>query len=103
MQPWPSVARWPRWTIPLYLFLGMLANDAVSAFLVFCDRVIYPSYDATSGLLGLSPLGDQAIAGALMWVFGTFVYLIPAVVITVQTLTPAGNNCERHGAVRHVD
>ena len=44
MQPFPSEARWPRWSIPLYLFLGMFPSSALGAFLVFCDRVLYPSY-----------------------------------------------------------
>jgi cytochrome c oxidase assembly factor CtaG len=97
MQPWPSAPRWPRWSIPLYVFLGMLANDAVSSYLAFCDRVIYPSYATGSGLLDLSPLEDQAIAGALMWVSGTFLYLIPAVVITIQTLTHDEKKCQWSG------
>ncbi len=88
VQPWPSIARWPRWSIPLYLFLGMMANDALSAFLAFCDRVLYPSYAGASRLLPISPLDDQALAGALMWVFGSFVYLLPAVLITVRMLSP---------------
>ena len=29
IQPWPSMARWPRWSIPLYLFIGMMANDVI--------------------------------------------------------------------------
>jgi putative membrane protein len=91
VQPWPSVARWPRWSIPLYLFTGMMANDALSAFLAFCDRVLYPSYATASRLLPISPLDDQALAGALMWVFTSFVYLIPAVVITLHMLSPEGS------------
>ena len=95
VQPWPSVARWPRWSIPLYLFLGMMANDALSAFLAFCDRVLYPSYAAASRLFAISPLDDQALAGAVMWVFGSFVYLLPAVVITVRLLSPNGSYLPR--------
>ncbi len=95
VQPWPSVAKWPRWSIPLYLFLGMLANDALSAFLAFCDRVLYPSYAGASRLFPISPLDDQALAGALMWVFGSFVYLLPAVVITVRMLSPYGSYLPR--------
>ena len=91
VQPWPSVARWPRWSIPLYLFTGMMANDALSAFLAFCDRVLYPSYASASRLFPITPLDDQALAGALMWVFSSFVYLIPAVVITLQMLSPEGS------------
>ena len=88
VQPWPSVARWPRWSVPLYLFLGLLANDGLSAFMAFCDRVLYPSYASGSDLFPISPLDDQALAGALMWVFGTFAYLVPAVVTTLEILSP---------------
>jgi putative membrane protein len=89
VQPWPSVARWPRWRIPLYLFLATLPCDALSAFLAFCDRVVYPSYLSAPQLFSISPLEDQQCAAALMWVCATFIYLIPAVVITTQLLSPA--------------
>src|SRR5580704_10602188 len=98
IQPWPSVARWPRWAIPLYLFIGMMANDALSAFLAFCDRVLYPSYASASPLFAISPLDDQALAGALMWVFGSFVYLLPAASLTTRLLgvrNPHANNLEQ--------
>jgi putative membrane protein len=88
VQPWPSVARWPRWSIPLYLFLGTIANDVVSAFLALYDRILYPSYASTPRPFNISPLDDQAFAGAMMWVFGTFVYLVPAVAIAMQILSP---------------
>ena len=87
VQPWPSVARWPRWRIPLYLFLATLPCDALSAFLAFCDRVVYRSYLTAPRLFNISPLQDQECAGALMWVSATFVYLIPAVIITIQLLS----------------
>ena len=87
VQPRPSVARWPRWTVPLYLFLGMLANDGLSAFLTFCDRVLYPSY-ASARRFPISPLEDQALSGAIMWVFGAFIYLIPAVLVSLRMLSP---------------
>ena len=81
--------------MPLYLFLGTLANDAVSAFLAVYDRVLYPSYASLPRRFNISPLDDQAFAGALMWVFGTFVYLIPAVAITIQILSPPGTHPRR--------
>jgi putative membrane protein len=88
IQPWPSVARWPRWSVPLYLFLATLPCDALSAFLTFCGRVVYPHYLSAPRLLDLSPLKDQESAGALMWVWVTFAYLVPAVVVTFQMLSP---------------
>jgi putative membrane protein len=88
VQPWPSVVRWPRWCIPLYLFLATLPCDALSAFLAFCDRVVYSSYLTAPRLFNISPLQDQQCAGALMWVCATFIYLIPAVVVIMQVLSP---------------
>ena len=91
VQPWPSVARWPRWSIPLYLFFATLPCDTLSAFLAFCDRVVYPSYLSAPRLLSISPLQDQECAGALMWACATFSYPIPAVVVTIQILSrPSG-------------
>jgi len=97
VQPWPARARWPRWSIPLYLFLGMVVNDAPSAFLAFSDHVLYPSYAVLPRLLNIAPLNDQAFAGALMWVFGTFVYLVPAIIITVQLLDSAASSVRMQG------
>lgn len=88
VQPFPSEPHWPRWSMPLYLFLGMFPGSALGAFLTFCDRVIYPSYSETVSIFGMTALQDQIFAGALMWVFGFFVCFIPAVVITVKLLSP---------------
>src|SRR5262245_28847633 len=86
IQPWPSRARWPRWTMIPYLFLADFQNTALAAFLIFYDRVIYPSYAAAPRLLNLSPLDDQAAAGAVMWVPGSVAYLIPLGLLTIQVL-----------------
>ena len=88
VQPWPSLASWPRWSVPLYLFLATLPCDALSAFLAFCNRVVYPHYISAHRLFDISPLGDQESAGALMWVCVTFAYLVPAAVVTIQMLSP---------------
>lgn len=81
IRPWPTAAQWPVWSIPVYLFLATLPCDALSAFLCFCNRVVYSHYDA-------SALQDQASAGALMWVWVTFAYLVPAAALTFQLLSP---------------
>jgi putative membrane protein len=97
--PFPSEARWPRWSTPLYLFLGTLPGGALGAFLVFCDRVLYRTYASTPPLLSVSPFEDQVIAGALMWVLGTVVYLIPAILITIQLLSPLEPSDRRYDGV----
>jgi putative membrane protein len=88
VQPWPSTARWPRWSIPLYLFSATLPCDALSGFLAFCDRVVYPSYLSAPQILTISPLQAQQCAAALMWTCVTIIFLVPAVVITIQILSP---------------
>jgi putative membrane protein len=95
IQPWPSVARWPRWSIPLYLFFATLPCDALSAFLVFCDRVVYSSYLSAPRLFAWSALEDQQCAAALMWVSVTILLLAPAVVVTMQILAPPGTRAPR--------
>jgi putative membrane protein len=88
IQPWPSTARWPRWSIPLYLFCATLPCDVLSGFLVFCDRTVYTWYLSVPRIFGLSPVQDQQFAAALMWVSLTVIFLIPAVVVTIHILSP---------------
>jgi putative membrane protein len=85
---WPVIGQEPRWLVPLYLFLATLPCDALSAFLTFCGRVVYPHYLHAHRHFDVSPLGDQEFAGALMWVAVTFAYLIPAAVFTMRILSP---------------
>ena len=49
IQPWPSVSRGSRWAMLPYLVGADLVNTALSAFLTFAGRVIYPSYAAGPG------------------------------------------------------
>ncbi|HEY8516038.1 MAG TPA: cytochrome c oxidase assembly protein [Candidatus Binatia bacterium] len=88
VAPWPSVMRWPRWTVIPYLVVADLANTALSALLSFSEEVIYPSYAAAPRLAGTTALGDQSAAGALMWLVGAICSLVPAAVISVQLLSP---------------
>ena len=89
IQPWPSISRGSRWGLLPYLMTADLVNTALSAFLTFSGRVIYPSYAAAAQVFGISALSDQAAAGALMWVVGSILYLVPLVFITMRLLSPS--------------
>lgn len=89
VQPWPSRARWPRWSMIPYLLVADFANSALCAFLIFSGRIFYPFYLEIPRINGLSVENDQVIAGALMWVVGSLAFLIPAVVIAATLLSPA--------------
>ncbi|HET6218109.1 MAG TPA: cytochrome c oxidase assembly protein, partial [Acidobacteriaceae bacterium] len=88
IQPWPSVSRGSRWIMLPYLVGADLVNTALSAFLTFAGRVIYPSYANVPRVFGLSALGDQVAAGALMWVIGSIFYFVPLVGIAIHLLSP---------------
>jgi putative membrane protein len=88
VQAWPSNTTGPRWSTLLYLFLATLPCDILSGFLVFSDRVVYPVYFSMPRHFGFSVLEDQQCAAALMWTCVTFVYLVPAAILSTRLLSP---------------
>src|SRR5262245_48623417 len=87
IQPRPWVARTPRWLILPYLILADFQNTALSAFLIFYDRVVYSTYAAVPRITDLTPLEDQAAAGALMWVASSVFFLVPLGLITIELMS----------------
>ena len=88
IQPWPSVARWPRWSMIPYLLLADGQNTILAALFMFSDRLIYPFYATVPRVAGFTPLGDQIVAGAIMWVPGSLFYLVPGALIMFRMLAP---------------
>jgi putative membrane protein len=89
IRPWSSLTPWSAWSVPLYLLLATLPCDALSAFLAFCGRPVYAAALAPAAAEQL--LADQQRAGALMWVWVTLVYLVPAVWQVLRLLAPPGS------------
>jgi len=88
IRPWPGRFAESRWLLIPYLLLADVVNTGISAFLCFSGRLLYPSYALIPRPFGFSALNDQVAAGAFMWVCGSMVYLIPAVAIVAQLLSP---------------
>jgi putative membrane protein len=84
LHPWPSRARSNNWMILLYLLSADIVNTALSAFLAFCNWPIYQFYIAGPNPFHISPLADQVAAGVIMWVLNSTVFLVPAMLLTVQ-------------------
>ncbi len=87
IQPYPWVTRTPRWMILPYLVLADFQNTALSAFLIFYERVVYPTYAIIPRITDLTPLADQAAAGAMMWVAGSIFFLVPLGLITIELMS----------------
>jgi len=96
IQPWPAAARWPRWAMIPYLLLADGQNTILAALFMFSERLIYPLYATAPRVAGITPLGDQIVAGAIMWVPGSIFYLVPAAIIMFQMLAP--QNLSRQSA-----
>ena len=77
---------WPRWAMIPYLVLADLVNTGLSAVFCFSDHVLYPTYQLAPRLWGISALGDQATAGAIMWVPGSIAFLVPALILGMRAL-----------------
>jgi len=88
IQPWPSRFSGSRWLLLPYLLSADIVNTGLSALLCFSGRVVYPSYADQPRMFGISALSDQVAAGSFMWVFGSIIFLIPALVITMRLLSP---------------
>ena len=95
IRPWPNRPIQSRWFVVPYLLLADLVNTGVSALLCFSPHLLYPSYGQIPRPFGLSALNDQAAAGAFMWVFGSLVFVVPAVLITVDILGAPRNYATR--------
>jgi len=83
---WPARSPWPRWTMIPYLLVADLQNTVLAAILTFSDRVIYPVYATIPWAGTISALADQSIAGVIMWVPGSLVFLFAAVWLVMGAL-----------------
>jgi len=89
LQPWPAKKRPNDWGALVYLALADIVMTMLSGFLAFCDRPVYPFYVTHPNPFGIPVLQDQVLGAVLMWVLGSFAFLVPAMVITVRLLSPS--------------
>jgi cytochrome c oxidase assembly factor CtaG len=100
LEPWPSRMRWSRWMVIPYLLSADVVNTVLSAILAFSGRVLYPSYAAAERLFRYTPLQDQVLAGAEMWVLNSVVFLVPMAVVVMRLLSPRALRREAAGLDR---
>lgn len=82
----PFRPRWPRLAMIPYLVTADLANTVVAASLAFAGGVVYPWYAPIAAGRGTDPMLDQQLAAGIMWVPGSLILLVPAVVIAARRL-----------------
>jgi cytochrome c oxidase assembly factor CtaG len=70
----------------LYLFTTALQSGVLGFLITFASFPWYPAYAQTTAAWGLTPLEDQQLAGAIMWIPAGVVYVVAAVVLFVLWL-----------------
>jgi cytochrome c oxidase assembly factor CtaG len=61
-------------------------NAILGAVIAFASEVIYTYYLAVPRLFGLSALEDQQLGGLIMWVPGSMMYIVAALVLIFRVL-----------------
>ena len=84
---WPilgSLPAWPRLSLPmqcLYLVAMTIPGGIVGSFITLAEPGLYPAYESSPGLFGLGLAEDQQVAGLIMWILPTVIYLVIITVI----------------------
>lgn len=78
---WPiagPLPQWPRLALPLqslYFFAMTIPGSAVGAFITLSGPGLYSPYDSAPRIFGLDMTTDQQLAGLLMWIGVSTIYL----------------------------
>ena len=86
LRPWPAPRLKRNWGLLLYLVSADVVNTLLSALLAFSSKPVYGFYVEHPNSFQIPALSDQTLGAVIMWVFGSLVFLIPAMLITVGLL-----------------
>lgn len=93
---WPVVgtgprlqSRFPIWVLIPYLITVEIPNMVAGVTIAFSGHPLYPYYVAVHAAMGnrlwLDVMTDQMVGGAIVWVFGSLVY-VASIVLVVHRL-----------------
>jgi cytochrome c oxidase assembly factor CtaG len=69
-----------------FVLAAIPPNMALGVILAFIGEPIYTYYTAVPRLWGLSVLDDQRVGGVIMWVPGSMMYIIAALILISRLL-----------------
>jgi cytochrome c oxidase assembly factor CtaG len=69
-----------------YLLATTPSNVLLDMLIALADRPIYSYYLTVPRLWGLTVMQDQMLGGAIMWVPGSMMYIVAAVILLVRLL-----------------
>jgi cytochrome c oxidase assembly factor CtaG len=69
-----------------YALAAVPPNALTGISIAFATKPIYPYYTEVPRLWGISVLRDQMLAGVIMWIPGSMMYMVAALVLIAQML-----------------
>jgi putative membrane protein len=79
----------------LYLFLAMPVMAILGLAISSSDRLLYPHYALASPSIGVAPIPDQHLAGALMWEGGMLVTVVALALVLLDWMRRDEREAER--------
>jgi putative membrane protein len=70
----------------LYVFTTSMQSGALGALLTFAPALWYPAYGGNAAAWGLTPMEDQQLAGLIMWVPASAMYLLAGLALFASWL-----------------
>ena len=84
VTPVPMKANLSRLAKIPYIFLAVVPNFILGAFITHSPSPWYETYEGTTLAYNISQLEDQQIGGVLMWIPGSFIMLTAFIIVLVQ-------------------
>lgn len=95
IHPKPSL-----WLRAGFVLAMVPPNMLLGVALSFAETPIYPYYASLPRLYGLSVMDDQTWGGLIMWIPGSMMYVMAALVLVARLLINAENSTEQTGRAR---
>lgn len=86
MLLWVGVFRAPATAAVAALLATMVQMGLLGALVTFAQRPLYAPHWSTTAAWGMAPIEDQQLAGLIMWVPGSLLYLLAAMHILHRLL-----------------
>lgn len=76
--------RFPVWARMGYLIGAIPPNMMISVAIAFSSTVLYAYYESIPQIWGVTTLQDQMIAGVIMWIPGSMMMLLAALIVLAR-------------------
>jgi putative membrane protein len=65
----------------MMLWIAVLANIPIGAYITLKTRELYPAYDVAGRLFGMTPLDDEGLGGFIMWAPTSMMMLVALLIV----------------------